>query len=112
VAEKALTAVIQDASVQGISTGSVDALVKALGMAGASRSQVSRLCEAVDEGVRTFLDRPREGDWPDLWIDATHVQVRATQVSVALSRDLESDLHSRRRPERVGGARPWARRCC
>ena len=49
VAEKALTAVIQEAYVQGISTRSVDALVKALGMTGVSKSQVSRLCEEIDE---------------------------------------------------------------
>ena len=61
VAEKALTAVIQEAYVQGISTRSVDALVKALGMAGVSKSQVSRLCEEIDERVRTFLERPIEG---------------------------------------------------
>ena len=74
--EKALTAVIQEAYVQGISTRSVDALVKALGMAGVSKSQVSRLCEEIDERVRTFLERPIEGDWPYLWIDATYVKVR------------------------------------
>ena len=56
VAEKALTAVIQEAYVQGISTRSVDELVKALGMAGISKSQVSRLCAEIDERVRTFLD--------------------------------------------------------
>jgi putative transposase len=71
VAEKALTAVIQEAYVQGISTRSVDELVKALGMAGISKSQVSRLCVEIDERVRTFLERPIEGDWPYLWIDAT-----------------------------------------
>jgi putative transposase len=70
VAEKALTAVIREASVQGISTRSVDELVKALGMAGISKGQVSRLCEEIDERVRTFLERPLEGDWPYLWIDA------------------------------------------
>jgi transposase-like protein len=61
VAEKALTAVIQEAYVQGISTRSVDALVKALGMAGISKSQVSRLGAEIDERVRTFLERPIEG---------------------------------------------------
>ena len=76
VAEKALTAVIQEAYVQGISTRSVDELVKALGMAGISKSQVSRLCAEIDERVQTFLERPLEGDWPYLWIDATYVKVR------------------------------------
>ena len=58
MAEKALTAVIQEAYVQGISTRSVDELVKAMGMAGISKSQVSRLCEEIDERVNTFLTRP------------------------------------------------------
>jgi putative transposase len=77
LAEKALTAVVQEAYIQGISTRSVDDLVKALGMSGISKSQVSRLCEEIDERVRTFLDRAIEGDWPYLWIDATYVKVRS-----------------------------------
>ena len=76
-AEKALTAVIQEAYIQGISTRSVDELVKAMGMSGISKSQVSRLCEEIDERVQAFLGRPIEGDWPYLWIDATYVKVRA-----------------------------------
>ena len=64
MAEKALTAVIQEAYVQGVSTRSVDDLVRAMGGAGVSKSQVSRLCEEIDERVKAFLDRPLEGDWP------------------------------------------------
>src|ERR671921_1129976 len=76
MAEKALTAVIQEAYIQGVSTRSVDELVKAMGMSGISKSQVSRLCEEIDGKVKAFLDRPLEGDWPYLWIDATYVKVR------------------------------------
>jgi len=76
MAEKALTAVIQEAYIQGISTRSVDDLVKAMGMSGISKSQVSRLCEEIDVKVKAFLDRPIEGDWPYLWIDATYLKVR------------------------------------
>ena len=76
MAEKALTAVIQEAYVQGISTRSVDDLVKAMGMSGLSKSQVSRLCGEIDDKVRAFLTRPLEGDWPYLWIDATYLKVR------------------------------------
>jgi putative transposase len=85
-AEKALAAVIQEAYVQGISTRSVDDLVKALGMSGISKSQVSRLCGEIDERVGAFLSRPIEGDWPYLWIDATYVKVREAGriVSVAV----------------------------
>jgi transposase-like protein len=76
LAEKALTAVIQEAYVQGVSTRSVDDLVKAMGGSGVSRSQVSRLVEEIDEKVHAFLNRPIEGDWPYLWIDATYVKGR------------------------------------
>src|SRR5271165_7229628 len=62
MAEQALTAVIQEAYVQGVSTRSVDDLVRAMGGAGVSKSQVSRLCEEIDERVKAFLDRPLEGD--------------------------------------------------
>ena len=74
--EKALVAVIQEAYIQGVSTRSVDALVKSMGMTGISKSQVSRLCEDIDGRVKTFLERPIEGSWPYLWIDATYVKVR------------------------------------
>jgi putative transposase len=76
MAEKALTAVVQEAYIQGVSTRSVDDLVKAMGMGGISKSQVSRLCEEIDGKVKAFLDRPIEGDWLYLWIDATYVKVR------------------------------------
>ena len=87
MAEKALTAVIQEAYIQGISTRSVDDLVQAMGMSGISKSQVSRLCEEIDDRVKTFLGRPIEGDWPYLWLDATYVKVRQNGriVSVAVT---------------------------
>ena len=75
-AEKALVAVIQEAYVHGISTRSVDDLVKAMGAGGMSKSQVSRLCMEIDERVDAFLSRPLEGAWPYLWLDATYLKVR------------------------------------
>jgi transposase-like protein len=75
-AEKALTAVIQEAYVHGVSTRSVDNLVKAMGGSGVSKSQVSRLVEEIDERVNAFLSRPIEGEWPYVWIDATYVKAR------------------------------------
>jgi putative transposase len=86
MAEKALTAVVQEAYIQGISTRSVDDLVKAMGMEGISKSQVSRLCGEIDERVGAFLARPIEGDWPYVWLDATYVKVRRDNhiVSVAV----------------------------
>jgi transposase-like protein len=81
--------------VHGVSTCSVDDLVKAMEMTGISKSQVSRLCEEIDEKVKAFLSRPIEGDWPYLWIDATYVKVRqsgrivsaAVIVAVAVNSD-------------------------
>ena len=86
MAEKALTAVIQEAYIKGVSTRSVDDLVQAMGMTGISKSQVSRLCEEIDGKVKAFLERPIEGDWPYLWIDATYLKVRrgGRIVSVAV----------------------------
>src|ERR1700686_47535 len=86
MAEKALTAVIQEAYVHGISTRSVDDLVRAMGCSGVSKSQVSRLCADIDERVQAFLHRPIEGDWPYVWLDATYVKVRRNGriVSVAV----------------------------
>src|ERR671921_509367 len=75
-AEKALTAVIQEAYIHGISTRAVDDLVKAMGASGISKSQVSRLCAEIDERVNAFLARPIEGDWHYLWIDATYIKAR------------------------------------
>ena len=87
LAEKALTAVIQEAYIQGVSTRSVDDLVQAMGMSGISKSQVSRLCAEIDEKVHAFLNRPLEGDWPYVWFDATYVKVRqgGRIVSVAVT---------------------------
>ena len=94
-AEKALVAVIQEAYVHGISTRSVDNLVKAMGAGGMSKSQVSRLCAEIDERVQAFLTRPLEGAWPYLWLDATYLKVResgrivsrAVIVAVAVNDD-------------------------
>ena len=94
-AEKALVAVIQEAYVHGISTRSVDDLVKAMGAGGMSKSQVSRLCAEIDERVNAFLTRPLEGAWPYLWLDATYVKVReggrivsrAVIIAVAVNED-------------------------
>jgi transposase-like protein len=95
MAEKALTAVIQEAYIQGISTRSVDDLVKAMGMSGISKSQVSRLCEEIDGKVKAFLERPIEGDWPYLWIDATYLKVRRggriVSVAVIIAVGVNSD---------------------
>src|ERR1700693_4117048 len=95
MAEKALTAVIQEAYVHGISTRSVDDLVRAMGCSGVSKSQVSRLCTDIDERVQAFLYRPIEGDWPYVWLDATYVKVRQNgriiSVAVIIAVGVNSD---------------------
>jgi putative transposase len=75
-AERALVAVVQEAYVQGVSTRRVDDLVKALGMEGISKSQVSRLCQELDAEVERFRTRRLDGPYPYVWLDATFVQVR------------------------------------
>jgi putative transposase len=75
-AERALSAVIQEAYVHGVSTRKVDDLVKALGMTGISKSQVSRLCEELDEEVARFRERLLGGPYPYVWVDATYVKAR------------------------------------
>ena len=95
MAEKALTAVIQEAYVHGISTRSVDDLVRAMGCSGVSKSQVSRLCADIDKRVQAFLYRPIEGDWPYVWLDATYVKVRQNgriiSVAVIIAVGVNSD---------------------
>jgi len=102
MAEKALTAVIQEAYVQGVSTRSVDDLVRAMGMSGISKSQVSRLCEEIDGKVKAFLDRPIEGDWPYLWLDATYVKVRQNSRVVSAAVIVAVGVNSDGRREVLG----------
>lgn len=85
-AERALSAVVQEAYVHGVSTRKVDELVRALGMSGISKSQVSRLCEELDTEVERFRSRELTGSHPYVWLDATYVKARqdGQVVSVAV----------------------------
>jgi putative transposase len=74
--ERALLAVVQEAYVGGVSTRRVDGLVKALGIEGVSKSQVSRICAELDAEVERFRSRPLREPYPYLWLDATFVKVR------------------------------------
>jgi putative transposase len=99
-AEKALHAVVIEAYVKGVSTRKVDDLVRALGCDGISRSEVSRICKALDEQVRAFLGRPIESECPYLWLDATFHKVReggrvisvATVVAIGVTRTGERSV--------------------
>src|SRR6202522_2425092 len=104
--EKALVAVIQEAWIGGVSTRRVDEIAQAMGLSGISKSQVSKLCKEIDERVKAFLDRPLEGDWPYLWLDATYLKVRegGRIVSVAA---IIAVANQHRRTARDRRARHW-----
>jgi putative transposase len=68
--------VIQEACVQGVSSRSLDELVQAADMEEIPKNQVSRLCGEFDGKVRTLANRPLEGNWLDVWLDAIVVKVR------------------------------------
>jgi len=74
--EKALLAVIQQAYVEGVSTRRVDDLLQALGLTGIDKSRVSRICKELDEVVEPFRNRPLEGQYPFVWLDALYLKVR------------------------------------
>jgi putative transposase len=73
--EQALVAVVQQAYVCGVSTRRVDQLVESLGLR-TSRSEVSRICGLLDEQVEAFRQRPLEGRYPYLFLDAKVEKVR------------------------------------
>ena len=65
----------QEAYVAGVSTHKVDQVVESLGL-GISKSEVSRICQGLDEQVEAFRSRPLEGRYPYLWLDAKVEKVR------------------------------------
>jgi putative transposase len=74
--EQAIIAVVLEAYVNGVSTRKVDRLVEQLGIDGMTKDRVSALCRALDEQVEAFRQRPLEGAYPYLWLDAKQVKVR------------------------------------
>jgi putative transposase len=85
-AERALLAVIQEAYVHGVSTRRVEDVVEALGITGISKSQVSRICAALDAEVEAFRSRPLTDEtYPYLWLDATYVKVRESGRVVSMA---------------------------
>ena len=96
--EKALVAVIQEAWIGGVSTRRVDDLAQAMGLSGISKSTVSKLCKDIDERVTAFLERPLQGEWPYLWLDATYLRQRegGRIVSVAAIIAVAVDAEGRR----------------
>ena len=110
-AEKALVTVIQEAWIGGVSTRRVDELVQAMGLSGISKSQVSKLCKDIDERVNVFLDRPIEGEWPYLWLDATYLKVRDGGRIVSVAAIIAVAANSNGRREIVGLHRTAWMRC-
>lgn len=102
LSEKALAAVIQEAWIGGVSTRKVDDLVQALGMDGISKSQVSALCQGIDERVHSFLQRPLEGQWPYLWLDATYLKVRQSGRVVSVAAIIACGVNTDGRREILG----------
>ena len=98
-AERALSAVVQEAYVHGVSTRKVDDLVKALGMTGISKSRVSELCEQLDEEVERFRNRPLEGPYPYVWLDATYLKARqdgrVVSTAVVIAMGVKGDTGER-----------------
>lgn len=79
MAEQALTAVVVEAYVNGMSTRKIDRLVSQMGLDGIDKSTVSRINKELDERVRSFLERPLDGEYAYLWLDATFPKVREDQ---------------------------------
>src|SRR5450755_4678076 len=96
--------VIQEAWIGGVSTRRVDEIAQAMGLSGISKSQVSKLCKDIDERVNAFLERPLEGDWPYLWIDATYVKVRQSGRIVSVATIIAVAVNSEGRREVLGMA--------
>jgi transposase-like protein len=98
--ERALLTVVQEAYVHGVSTRKVDDLVKALGLDGISKSEVSRICTELDPVVEAFRTRPLTGNYAYVWVDATYHKVRvegrvvsqATVVAIGVTFDGERQV--------------------
>lgn len=74
--EQAFVNVVAEAYVQGVSTRKVEELIEAMGAKGMSKSEVSRMAGVLDEQVAAFRERPLEGEFPYVWLDAMYLKVR------------------------------------
>jgi putative transposase len=105
--EQAMVSVVMEAYVNRVSTRKVDRLVEQLGIQGMSKDRVSRMCRDLDEHVQQFRDRPLEGAYPYLWLDAKHLKVRdrGRVVSKALVIAYAVPRHWPARGDRTGPRR-------
>ena len=74
--EQALVAVVAEAYLRGVSTRKMEAVVQAMGIAGMSKSEVSRLCASLDSQVKAFRTRRLDGEYPYVFLDARYEHVR------------------------------------
>ena len=98
---------IQEAWIGGVSTRRVDDLVQAMGLTGISKSQVSKLCKDIDERVTAFLERPIEGEWRYLWLDATDLKVREGGRIVSVAAIIAVAVSTEGRGPSAHGLDPW-----
>ena len=96
--DQALYAVVMEAYVAGVSTRSVEDLVAALGVeSGISKSEVSRICEGLDEVVGAFRTRALDHiRFPYVYLDATYLHVRnatsqVTSMAVVVATGISAD---------------------
>ena len=102
-AEQALMAVVCQAYVEGVSTRRVDDLVKAMGIDGISKSEVSRMAAELDAKVAEFKERPLDqGPYRYLWIDALTQRVREGGRVVNISMVIATATNAEGRREIVG----------
>jgi putative transposase len=99
-AEKTLTDVIQEAWIQGVSTRKVDE--PGPGAGHISKSQVSALGRDIDTRVLSFLERPLDGEWPYLWLDATYIKVRQNGRIVSIAAIIATGVNQDGRREILG----------
>jgi transposase-like protein len=97
-AEQALTSVVAESYVLGVSTRRVDQLVQSMGLSGISKSQVSEMAQTLDAAVEDFRCRPLDnGPYRHLWLDALVVKCReggrVVNVAVVAATAVNKDGH-------------------
>ncbi len=97
-AERALTQVVAECYVRGVSTRRVEGLVKTLGIEHLSKSQVSRMAKDLDAEVAAFRNRPLDaGPYTYVWLDAMVQKVREAgriqNVAVVIATAVDNDGH-------------------
>ena len=95
-------AVIQEAWIGGVSTRRVDDLVQAMGLSGISKSRSPSCARISMSGCSAFLDRPLDGEWPYLWLDATYLKQREGGRIVSVAAIIAVAVNTEGKREIVG----------